>query len=93
MNDDELSQDGDPGDEALAQRLAAYAAGRLTPGSSATTRMRAQVMAAADRQVQIMSGGHLKLVWAGTENLGDWSDVRKRITENMNRKRSALLAK
>ena len=49
MNDDELSQDGDPGDEALAKRLAAYAAERLTPGSSATTRMRAHVMAAADR--------------------------------------------
>ena len=54
MNDDELSQDGDPGDEALAQRLAAYAAGRLTPGSSATTRMRAQVRAAADRQAALV---------------------------------------
>ena len=53
MNDDGLSQDGDPGDEALGQRLAAYAAGRLTPGSSAITRMRTQVMAAAHRQAAL----------------------------------------
>jgi len=51
-----------------------------------------EFLAAADRQVQEMSAGHLKLVWAGTENLGDWSDVRKRLTENMNRQRSALLS-
>ena len=50
MNDDELIQDGDRGDEALARRLEAYAAERLTPDASASTRMRAQVMAAAHRQ-------------------------------------------
>ena len=54
MNDDELSQDGDTGEEALARRLEAYAAARLTPGSSASTRMRAQVMAAADRQAALV---------------------------------------
>src|SRR3982751_4322335 len=51
-----------------------------------------EFLATADRQVQEMSAGHLKLVWAGTENLGDWSDVRKRLTENMNRQRSALFS-
>ena len=54
MNDDGLSQDGDTGEEALARRLEAYAAARLTPGSSASTRMRAQVMAAADRQAALV---------------------------------------
>ena len=53
MNDDELNQDGDRGDEALARRLEAYAAERLTPDSSASTRMRAQVMAAAHRQAAL----------------------------------------
>lgn len=50
-----------------------------------------EFLTAADRQIHAMSAGHLKLVWAGTENLGDWSDVRKRITENMNRKRGGIL--
>ena len=50
MNDDELIQNRDRGDEVLARRLEAYAAERLTPDASASTRMRAQVMAAAHRQ-------------------------------------------
>lgn len=49
-------------------------------------------LGAADAQIAALSGGHLKLVWAGTENLGDWSDVRKRITDNMSRRRAAILA-
>ena len=53
MNDDELNQDGDRGDEALARRLEAYAAERLTPDASASTRMRARVMAAAHHQAAL----------------------------------------
>ncbi len=49
-----------------------------------------EFLAAANRQIGEFSSGHLKLVWAGTENLGDWSDVRKRITEEMTRRRGAL---
>ncbi len=40
-------------------------------------------LTAAAAQIAAMSAGHLKLIWAGTENLGDWTDVRKRIAENM----------
>jgi CRISPR-associated protein Csm1 len=35
-----------------------------------------------------LSGGALKLIWGATENLGDWSDVRKRLTEEIERLRS-----
>jgi CRISPR-associated protein Csm1 len=40
-----------------------------------------------------LSGGRLKLVWAATENLGDWSVVRKRLTDEMQRKRGAPAAR
>lgn len=39
------------------------------------------VAAAAD--IARLSGGHLQLVWAVTENLGDWAVVRRRIRESM----------
>src|SRR5690242_19423199 len=38
-----------------------------------------------------MSGGALKLVWSVTENLGDWSDVRRRLQETMEQRRGAPL--
>ena len=31
----------------------------------------------------VLSGGALKLLWVSTENLGDWSEVRKRLNEAM----------
>ena len=40
-------------DDELTQRLEAYAEARLTPDLSATTRMRARVMAAAHRQAAL----------------------------------------
>jgi CRISPR-associated protein Csm1 len=40
----------------------------------------------ARRQMEEISGGRLKLVWAVTENLGDWSVVRKRLGEALQRK-------
>ncbi len=46
-------------------------------------------LAAADRQIVHMSGGRLKLVWATTENLGDWSVVRKRLFEALQRRLGA----
>jgi len=46
--------------------------------------------AAAD--IDELSGGHLRLVWAVTENLGDWSIVRRRLQEAMRPKREAPAA-
>jgi CRISPR-associated protein Csm1 len=39
-----------------------------------------------------MSQGHLSLLWAITENLGDWTVVRKRLNEEMQRKSGTPLA-
>lgn len=33
-----------------------------------------------------LSGGMIRLVWAITENLGDWSDVRRRLQEELQRR-------
>ncbi len=40
-------------------------------------------------EIQQMSGGHLRLLWAATENLGDWSVVRRRLAEELERQRTA----
>jgi CRISPR-associated protein Csm1 len=45
-----------------------------------------EFLTAASAHMQQLSGGELKLLWASTENLGDWSDVRKRLNEEMQRK-------
>lgn len=42
---------------------------------------------AAASQIRAMSGGRLHLVWATTENLGDWAVVRKRLREAMGQRR------
>ena len=34
-----------------------------------------------------LSEGSLKLLWSVTENLGDWSDVRRRLNEQMDHRR------
>jgi CRISPR-associated protein Csm1 len=39
-----------------------------------------------------MSGGYLDLLWASTENLGGWTVVRKRLNDEMQRKRGTPLA-
>ena len=46
----------------------------------------------AARQLTELSGGYLKLRWSVTENLGDWSVVRKRLNEELQHKRSTPLA-
>ncbi len=43
-------------------------------------------LAKAAAQMEEMSGGLLRLVWAATENLGDWSVVRRRLGEEMQRR-------
>jgi len=49
-------------------------------------------LGAAAQQIAALGSGHLKLLWSVTENLGDWSVVRKRMNEELLRKRSTPLA-
>ena len=51
MDDDQMQRD--PVDDELARRLEAYAEARLSPELSATTRMRARVMAAAHHRTAL----------------------------------------
>jgi CRISPR-associated protein Csm1 len=51
-----------------------------------------EFLAAAGREMDEIGGGRLKLVWAATENLGEWSVVRKRLTEALKRKVGAEAA-
>jgi len=46
---------------------------------------------AAAREIALLSDGALKLLWSVTENLGDWSDVRRRLNEEMNHRRGTPL--
>src|SRR5450755_4613256 len=43
----------------------------------------------AAEEITGMSGSQLKLIWSMTENLGDWSDIRKRLQEGLDRKRGS----
>jgi len=47
---------------------------------------------AAARQVLELSCGNVKLIWGVTDNLGDWAVIRKRLNEELDRKRNAPLA-
>src|ERR1700683_2648775 len=49
-------------------------------------------LAATARQIAELSSGYLKLLWSVTENLGDWSVLRKRLNEELQRKRATPLA-
>jgi CRISPR-associated protein Csm1 len=51
-----------------------------------------EFFAAASRDMEAISGGRLRLVCAVTENLGDWSVVRKRLNEAIQRKLGAAAA-
>jgi CRISPR-associated protein Csm1 len=45
----------------------------------------------AAKGIAELSGGVLRLIWSITENLGDWSDVRRRLQDEMDRRRGAPL--
>jgi CRISPR-associated protein Csm1 len=47
---------------------------------------------AAAAEIAALSDGSLKLLWSVTENLGDWSDVRRRLTEAMDHRRGTPLS-
>jgi hypothetical protein len=49
------------------------------------------LVTAAAQHIDMLSGGALKMIWASTENLGDWSVVRKRLNEAMQSKLGAPL--
>ena len=49
-------------------------------------------LTAAAKDVAALSGGALKLIWSVTENLGDWSDVRRRLNDEIERLRGAPAA-
>jgi CRISPR-associated protein Csm1 len=46
----------------------------------------------AARQVAEFSSGYVKLIWAVTDNLGDWAVIRRRLNDELQRKRNAPLA-
>src|SRR5690348_2739891 len=46
---------------------------------------------AAARQISELSGGIVRLIWGITDNLGDWAVIRRRINDELQRKRNAPL--
>ncbi len=46
----------------------------------------------AARQIRELSSGNAGLIWAVTDNLGDWAVIRKRLQDELQRKRGAPLA-
>src|SRR5208337_1306744 len=51
-----------------------------------------EFLASAAQQLGELSGGYLTLLWSVTENLGDWTVVRKRLNEELQHKRATPLA-
>ncbi len=51
-----------------------------------------EFLTSARGAIAAMSGGQLDLLWAITENLGDWTVVRKRLNEQMQQNRGTPLA-
>ena len=49
-------------------------------------------LGAAAAEMARLSGGTVRLVWAATENLGDWAVVRKRLNDQLQSQRNAPLA-
>ncbi len=51
-----------------------------------------EFLAAAASDIEQLTGGMVQLACVSTENLGDWSDVRKRLSDEMQRRRGAPAA-
>jgi CRISPR-associated protein Csm1 len=49
-------------------------------------------LAAAARQISALSSGIVRLIWAVTDNLGDWAIIRKRLNDQLDNQRNAPLA-
>ncbi|MCC6862233.1 MAG: hypothetical protein IT158_26905 [Bryobacterales bacterium] len=50
-----------------------------------------EFLTAAAAQIRELTAGRLRLLWGMTENLGDWAVVRRRLTDELRRKRCAPL--
>src|SRR5882757_2852017 len=48
-------------------------------------------LSTAARQISEMSSGIVTVVWAVTDNLGDWAVIRKRLNDQLESKRNAPL--
>src|ERR1051325_4494161 len=46
----------------------------------------------AAHEIAALSGGSVRLIWGITANLGDWAVIRKRLNDELQRKRNAPLA-
>lgn len=51
-----------------------------------------QFLTAAAKQISGLSGGIVKLIWASTDNLGDWAVIRRRLNDSLEAQRTAPLA-
>jgi len=51
-----------------------------------------EFLSAARAGIEQLSGGRLELLWAMTENLGDWTVVRKRLNDEFERKQNTPLS-
>jgi CRISPR-associated protein Csm1 len=51
-----------------------------------------QFLEAAAGDISALTAGAVRLLWTATENLGDWSDIRKRLTDGMERLRGTPAA-
>jgi CRISPR-associated protein Csm1 len=49
-------------------------------------------LSAAATQIGELSSGYVKLIWAVTDNLGDWAVIRRRLNDDLERRRNAPLA-
>ena len=49
-------------------------------------------LSVAARQIAELSSGYVRLIWAVTDNLGDWAVIRRRINEELQGKRHAPFA-
>src|ERR1039457_4604073 len=49
-------------------------------------------LTAAARQVSELSAGYVNLIWAVTDNLGDWSVIRRRLNDELQGKHNAPFA-
>ena len=47
---------------------------------------------AAARQIADLSSGNARLIWGVTDNLGDWAVIRRRLNDELRRKRNSPLA-
>lgn len=50
------------------------------------------LLRAAASQIREMTGGCVRLIWAVTDNLGDWAIIRRRLNEVLDREQNAPLS-